>query len=629
MNNLTRSLRLLKISAMIIIVPALVFAQWGSAELTALVTGADDDNVYANSLTLDESGTLHLIYAKTIQGGNLNIFYANKTLEGNWSEPLAIGNHNHNQEIPSIADKCYGGAVYIVYVEDEFLQLSVITEGNPEYFDLNIAGIEDVVSPAIAVDNAGNVHTACIVQLSGGIYKICYGYLNIMSGVFDFQIIANSDLPNPGGDEAMPDIAVLSNFSVVISYRGGEYTSSRMDIAQNTGLGGTTWDIDNVRPASFPPYNCGRSSILTDPDDNIHVAFGAATGDISSSILYTTKTGSATQYPVSMGTNGGISGKNPSITIDEEGNCYTTFDGLNGLFPTGMLYSSNNITGFWDTEYVTGGSYYTPSVVVDPQGNCSMVFNYEAGMDENDIYFYGFVETAGPEPDLSVELIPHAPPIHILPAGGSFQFDVSIENEDSVGVAFDAWIEAVLPDGSVYGPILLRENMFLNSGASFLRTDMTQNVPGSAPAGQYTYRINTGIYPDLIYDSDFFYFSKYIMESSSGELFGWGLYGFDSKESIQQSIPETMQILTAYPNPFNGSSIIHYKAMYFGSVEFNIYNVLGRKVYSHNLELIPGETLNLQWGGNDMNGNNLPSGIYLLEVSDGQLTETLKLQILR
>ncbi|TKJ41215.1 hypothetical protein CEE37_06000 [candidate division LCP-89 bacterium B3_LCP] len=109
---------------------------------------------------------------------------------------------------------------------------------------------------------------------------------------------------------------------------------------------------------------------------------------------------------------------------------------------------------------------------------------------------------------LQVTLTPVDPPVTIPVYGGSFDYILDIENVGSVSDTFDTWIEAVLPDTTLFGPIILREGLELPSGGLLTRT-MTQNVPFGAPYGTYTYRCNAGEYPGTIIDSDEFTFLKY------------------------------------------------------------------------------------------------------------------------
>jgi hypothetical protein len=124
----------------------------------------------------------------------------------------------------------------------------------------------------------------------------------------------------------------------------------------------------------------------------------------------------------------------------------------------------------------------------------------------DDIKLMGFTG-AGTPPDVSLTLSPVNPPIIIQPGGGSFSFTVNVVNNETSSVACDFWTNLLLPNGSTYGPILLRTGINLPPGANILRT-LTQSIPASAPAGEYLYRGYLGLYPNTTYDDDNFPFTK-------------------------------------------------------------------------------------------------------------------------
>ena len=179
-------------------------------------------------------------------------------------------------------------------------------------------------------------------------------------------------------------------------------------------------------------------------------------------------------------------------------------------------------------------------------------------------------------PGITVTLTPQTLPIVIPPPGGSFQYTVEINNY-LIALNFDAWIEAVMPDTSVYGPILLRQNMFLNPGGQIFR-NMTQNVPGSAPAGNYTYRCKVGVYPSIMYESDDFDFSKSGVDLS-GVNTGWNLSGWDIEDSDPSvTIPDKYYLAQNSPNPFNPATEINFSLPQNCRLEIKVYDLLGREV---------------------------------------------------
>jgi len=111
--------------------------------------------------------------------------------------------------------------------------------------------------------------------------------------------------------------------------------------------------------------------------------------------------------------------------------------------------------------------------------------------------------------DLSVELMPHDPPVLIPPEGGEFTFDITISNGDSIEVSFDAWITATLPDGSIFGPIVLRRGVILAPWDTINLIGRSQSVPPAAPPGEYSYTASVGYYPEDIVALDSFTVKKF------------------------------------------------------------------------------------------------------------------------
>ncbi len=107
----------------------------------------------------------------------------------------------------------------------------------------------------------------------------------------------------------------------------------------------------------------------------------------------------------------------------------------------------------------------------------------------------------------SVTLTPAGAPIVIPPAGGTVGYNVAIANQSGSARSVDLWSVAELPTGSDYGPVDLLQGLYLPAGATG-NQDQEHTVPGSAPAGSYHLRFLLGSYPDEVWGSDRFGFSK-------------------------------------------------------------------------------------------------------------------------
>jgi hypothetical protein len=292
------------------------------------------------------------------------------------------------------------------------------------------------------------------------------------------------------------------------------------------------------------------------------------------------------------------------LAVEDDGTGHIVCEGRSGNILTGDIYYTGNSTGTWIAQLLQGGDKYEPSLVVDPQGNCSMVFYQYVTTANNDVYYYGYV-AGGPAPELIVTLVPLNPPIQIPATGGNFIYDLNITNAGNTTASFDFWVDAVLPNGNNFGPIIQRNNLTLNSGATIIRNDLTQAVPGTAPAGNYLYIAKTGDYPATIFAGDTIAFTK--LGAVDSRFDNWGLSGWDGSDFIPYPLSF---ILSASPNPFNSSLALRFEMPDASPYELIIYDITGREVWRL-------ATRNSQLGTNEVvwDAEGLPSGIYFVRLT--------------
>jgi parallel beta-helix repeat protein/predicted outer membrane repeat protein len=109
-------------------------------------------------------------------------------------------------------------------------------------------------------------------------------------------------------------------------------------------------------------------------------------------------------------------------------------------------------------------------------------------------------------PAVMITLTPLNPPIVVPQGGGSFDFNVQVENTTDEAQTFDIWTEVWLPQfGTV--PLIVLEGFTLPAGISVNR-DLTQTVPAFAPGGTYTYWGYIGEHPWVIHHAHYFNFDK-------------------------------------------------------------------------------------------------------------------------
>ncbi len=86
---------------------------------------------------------------------------------------------------------------------------------------------------------------------------------------------------------------------------------------------------------------------------------------------------------------------------------------------------------------------------------------------------------------------PMNPPIYIPSQGGSFSCRLTFSNNSSHDVLLDAWTDAVLPSGGLFGPVRQKADILLPAGATW-RFTINEYVPWYAQAGLYSYNLCVG-----------------------------------------------------------------------------------------------------------------------------------------
>lgn len=238
-----------------------------------------------------------------------------------------------------------------------------------------------------------------------------------------------------------------------------------------------------------------------------------------------------------------------------------------------------------------------------------------------------FISTPATIPDVTITMTPTATPVIIPGSGGSFDFDIALTNNEPTFLVFNTWIMVRLPDLSWYGPLLGPINLSLPGGYT-LNRNRSQRVPGSMPAGTYTYEGRVGTYPNFLWDSYSFNFEKLSFGDdelisewlNTGESFDQWL-AFNPDES---SVPQTFSLGQNFPNPFNPMTTISFGLPTASRVNLSVYDISGRLV----------STIVNGWreAGNHQvtyNGAGLTSGIYIYRLQAGNFTASGKMVMVK
>lgn len=225
-----------------------------------------------------------------------------------------------------------------------------------------------------------------------------------------------------------------------------------------------------------------------------------------------------------------------------------------------------------------------------------------------------------PPTPLEVTMTPYNPPIVIPAGGGTFELTAGITNLSASTLLTDFWIMVDLPNGTPYGPILLREDLPLPAGVNITR-DLIQQVPSAAPTGIYYYYGIAGVYPDSITASEGFNFTKEAGTNMGGNYDDWEIFGWDDPV---WEIPEQFSFKGCYPNPFNPLTKVQFDLPQFSPVEIRIFDLLGREVAVLHDGMMPAGSHEIFW-----DASMTASGVYFLHFRSGNFVTAEKLLLLK
>ena len=243
---------------------------------------------------------------------------------------------------------------------------------------------------------------------------------------------------------------------------------------------------------------------------------------------------------------------------------------------------------------------------------------YAAG-DNGTILRYGDITPL----DVGVTLTPAGPPIVIPANGGSFDFNISVTNNEPVTAGFSVWTMVTLPDGSEFGPVINAQVTV--AAAATVDRDRTQAVPAGAPTGVYSYDACAGAYPDVVWDEAHFDFEKLAFADGGAVVRDWYSWGAGFSQDAME-MPASFTLLRVYPNPFNHQAALQFTLSEAGMVSLAIYDVQGRKVGSLADGYLSSGQHEVTWDAGGM-----VSGVYFvrLTVDGGRLTEVRKVLLVK
>ena len=83
--------------------------------------------------------------------------------------------------------------------------------------------------------------------------------------------------------------------------------------------------------------------------------------------------------------------------------------------------------------------------------------------------------------------------------------------------------------------------------------------------------------------------------------------------------PGNFELSSIYPNPFNSNCQIKFSTLTKEKVNLTVYDTTGRKIKTLlNKILVPGKHV-IRWDGKDIHGISAASGVYIFNLTQGEL----------
>ena len=95
------------------------------------------------------------------------------------------------------------------------------------------------------------------------------------------------------------------------------------------------------------------------------------------------------------------------------------------------------------------------------------------------------------------------------------------------------------------------------------------------------------------------------------------------------ALPEKFALYSNYPNPFNAGTTFRYDLEKQSDIHFQIYDILGRQVYSQYRYDQPAGRYSFAWEGIDSDGRELQSGVYFFVIRRNDTEKIQKITLLK
>ncbi|MCB2212563.1 T9SS type A sorting domain-containing protein [bacterium] len=233
---------------------------------------------------------------------------------------------------------------------------------------------------------------------------------------------------------------------------------------------------------------------------------------------------------------------------------------------------------------------------------------------------------------LVVDIAPTTPPLVVPANGGSFQYEVNVQNNSGSALTYDAWVQIQYLQTMHTVEVRYWPNTQFPANQS-VSAIIGQSIPANAPGGDYVMSLYIGDHPWSVEAYGSFQFSKAGSAADELTVFDnpnlWPATGsFEKAEETvvaeANALPSEFSLDAAYPNPFNPSTTLNVNLPETADLTVAVYNVVGQQVaeLAHGSFSAGSHTLTFD-------ASHLSGGVYFVHASANSWYATQKVVLMK
>jgi hypothetical protein len=237
--------------------------------------------------------------------------------------------------------------------------------------------------------------------------------------------------------------------------------------------------------------------------------------------------------------------------------------------------------------------------------------------------------------EIPLRLMLHPPtdPVIVSP-GGNFIYNMELFSGFETTTLTDIWTQALLPNGNTI-TVWSVNNFPISPNMFWFIDNLSQDIPVTAPIGEYVFYMRAGDYPSNVLAEDSFGVSV-TGAARSGGPDDWLADGFgelsaylsESEHVVATDadavIPSEFALGAAYPNPFNPSTTLNVSLPETAELSVVVYNVSGQHVATLANGRYDAGSHTLTFDASHLSG-----GVYFVQAASAGWSEVQKVVLMK